>query len=184
MKPEARTRSATALIGAAVFIAIIITASLVFWTNGRESDRSKPIGETRDGLAMASPSDEVVSALVPERGDFGGTAHSSSVAGGAVRQVLVFEEDLAERTASDFALSVEEALWLTKNGYPSAWELQNLDLLDWNAVQAAAWRDDAVARNLLAEQFLANGDSHRRVRLRARTKSSGGKFGRTAHRRS
>jgi len=67
------------------------------------------------------------------------------------------EEDLAERTASDFALSVEEALWLTKNGYPSAWELQNLDLLDWNAVQAAAWRDDAVARNLLAEQFLANG---------------------------
>lgn len=184
MKPEARTRSATALIGAAVFIAIIITASLVFWTNGREPDRSKPVGETGDGLAMASPSDETVSAPVPERVDRGGPAPSASVAGGAVRQVLVFEEDLAERTASDFALSVEEALWLTKNGYPSAWELQNLDLLDWNAVQAAAWRDDAVARNLLAEQFLANGDSHRRVRLRARTKSSGGKFGRTAHRRS
>lgn len=157
MKPEARARSATALIGAAVFIAIIITASLVFWTNGRESDRSKPIGETRDGLAMASPSDEVVSALVPERGDFGGTAHSSSAAGGAVRQVLVFKEDLAERTASNLALSVEEALWLTQFGYPSAWELQNLDLLDWSAVRTAASRGDTVAQSLLAEQLLANG---------------------------
>jgi len=141
----------------AIFGVMIVTTGLFLWTNSVAPSQSKTSGEGEDAAGVASPVVDAVLVPVPERVVTSEAARSPSAAGGAVRQVLVFKEDLAERTASNLALSVEEALWLTQFGYPSAWELQNLDLLDWSAVRTAASRGDTVAQSLLAEQLLANG---------------------------
>lgn len=73
------------------------------------------------------------------------------------REVAITTEALSKPTASHLAFSVEEARWLSANGYPSAWELEHLNLLDWEAVRAAAFRGDEVAQNLLAERLVSEG---------------------------
>jgi len=73
------------------------------------------------------------------------------------REVAIPVEALSKPSAIHLALSEEEARWLYANGYPSAWELEHLNLLDWEAVRAAAFRGDEVAQNLLAERLVHEG---------------------------
>jgi hypothetical protein len=54
-------------------------------------------------------------------------------------------------------MSEEEQAWLTLFGYPSAWELENLDLLDWDAIERAHSLNNPITSVLLAERRLQGG---------------------------
>lgn len=69
--------------------------------------------------------------------------------------------EMSDRESLASALSAEEQAWLRARGYPTAWELENLDLLDWDAIRRAASQGDAIAQTLLAEQMLRSGDTER-----------------------
>ncbi|SDD38769.1 hypothetical protein [Aquimonas voraii] len=79
----------------------------------------------------------------------------------APRELTKSLAEMSDRESLASALSVEEQAWLRARGYPAAWELENLDLLDWDAIRRAASQGDAIAQTLLAEQLLRSGDTER-----------------------
>ncbi len=142
-----------------VILSLTLAGSVLFlWTSSRASDQGAAAVEGEEFPSLPASQAEEVRAPISQSAKADQSASASSIGGATIRQVVVSTKDLSQRGASNLALSVEEARWLAQNGYPSAWEIQNLDVLDWKAVRAAAFRGDEVAQNLLAEQLLAAGD--------------------------
>lgn len=151
-------KGTSAILGAIVLVA---AAGLVYWARV-----GTPVGVTGQVAPphRSTPPDSS-EGRGDDRGPQLGPAHGSRIDVpqpiAVTRQVVVPFEELSERSAANVALSEDEARWLRQNGYPSHWELHNLQSLDWQAIEAAAYRGDEVAQNLLAERLLAEGDVER-----------------------
>ena len=145
-------------ISVAVALLALLSAGLLLFLNvdtfQKPTPRPDDPGEQQKHLS---------SPMLAEEGDSNKqmlAQHTNSDPQGSVpaRLVVVEQEQLSPRAAANLALSVEEALWLRQNGYPSAWELENLESLDWASIEVASGRGDEVAQNLKAERLVASGD--------------------------
>jgi|GEM_PF-4479193 len=104
---------------------------------------------------QASDRPEGVESVAEAVGQIGAPAS----VGDASQKVVKSIGELTDRASLTSALSAEEHAWLRTRGYPSAWELENLDALDWAAIDRLAAQGDPVATALRAERALRSGDT-------------------------